>query len=298
MEDSANITKALANDLNTFIATLNSDGMGDVSVKAATSKPSNSFALVLQNQLAIKTVKIKELRNDEKVKGAAVVIPLSAVEENSWAKFGLKRMMLDEGFFLFQFETKEGMDKVMETGPWLIRLVLLILNVWTPNTILKKDEIKAAPVWVKLHYVPIVAYSEIVSSETDLMDSIVIAILYSDGKGHTLATIDIERVKHGETSNTQQKGDTSNASKKDHMNMSSSKPQGTGMELKNSFSSLENDEDDLWDQGVSQNALNVINESDSKEVDEESVLKGAHQNARTKILFKGASTPSEQVPHD
>ncbi|GKC81284.1 zinc knuckle CX2CX4HX4C containing protein [Tanacetum coccineum] len=151
MEDSANITKALANDFNTFIATLNSDGMGDASVKAATSKPSNSFALVIQNQSAIKMVKIKELRNDEKVEGAAVAIPLSAVEEvsahfsntlygyfigkrlafplvenyvkNSWAKFGLKRVMLDEGFFLFQFETKEGMDKVMETGPWLIRLV-------------------------------------------------------------------------------------------------------------------------------------------------------------------------------
>ncbi|GJW66838.1 RNA-directed DNA polymerase, eukaryota, reverse transcriptase zinc-binding domain protein [Tanacetum coccineum] len=173
-----------------------------------------------------------------------------------------------------------------------------------------------------------------VSSETDLMDSIVIAIPYSDGKGHTLATIDIEyelrpphcstcklfnhtndacpklpkvtepmqdntdgfveRVKHGETSNTQQKGDTSNASKKDHMNMPSSKPQGTRIELKNSFASLDNDEDDLWDQCVSQNALNVINKSDSEEVDEESVLKGAHQNATTKNLFKGASTPNEQ----
>ncbi|GJV04570.1 RNA-directed DNA polymerase, eukaryota [Tanacetum coccineum] len=339
MEDSANITKALANDFNTFIATLNSNGMGDAS--------------------------IKELRNDEKVEGAAVAIPLSAVEE---------------------FETKEGMDK--------------------------KVEIKAALVWVKLHHVPIVAYSETglslittqigrpimldsytsqmclrswgrneyaralieVSSETDLMDSIVIDIPYSDGKGHTLATIDIEyewrpphcstcklfdhtndacpklpkvaepvqvntdgfievqkkknkpkqpikqhtksrqvdgirfqkpklnlyyrRVEHGETSNTQQKGDTSNASKKDHMNKPSSKPQGTGMELKNSFTSLDIDEDDLWDQGVSQNALNVINESDSEEVDEELVLEGAHQNATTENSFKRVSTPSEQVPHD
>ncbi|GJY83660.1 retrovirus-related pol polyprotein from transposon 17.6 [Tanacetum coccineum] len=336
MEDSYNITKAFVNDFNTFIATLNSNGMGDASVKAAT------------------------------IEGAAVAIPLSAVEEvsacfsntlygyfigkrlafplvenyvkNSWVKFGLKRVMLDKGFF-FQFETKEGMDKVMETGPWLIRLVPLILNVWTPNTILKKDEIKAALIWVKLHHVPIVAYSEIglslittqigrpikldsytsqmclrskgrnkyaralieVSSETDLMDSIVIAIPYSDGKGHTLATIDIEyewRLPHCSTcklfdhtndacpklpkvvervqDNTDsfvevwkkkkkpkqpikqhtksRQGDTSNASKKDHMNKPSSKPQGTGMELKNSFTSLDIDEDDLWDQGVSQNA--------------------------------------------
>nr|GEV59739.1 hypothetical protein [Tanacetum cinerariifolium] len=164
------------------------------------------------------------------VDGAAVAIPLAAVKVNTWAKFGLKRVMLDKDFILFQFETKEGMEKVMENGPWLIRLVPLILNVWTPNTILKKDEIKAASVWVKLYHVPIVAYSEIglslittqigkpimldfytsqmclrswgkndyahalveVSSDKDLIESIVIAIPYSDGKNHTLATIDVE----------------------------------------------------------------------------------------------------------
>ncbi|GJR54457.1 hypothetical protein Tco_1404978 [Tanacetum coccineum] len=281
MEDSANITKVLANDFNTFIAKLNSDGMGDASVKDATSKPSNSFASVLQNQSAIRTVKIKELRNDEKLEGAAVAIPLSAVEENSWAKFGLKRVMLDEGFFLFQFETKEGIDKVMETGPWLIRLVPLILNVWTLNTILKKDKIKVAPVWVKLHHVPILAYSETglslittqigrpimldsytsqmclrswgrneyaralieVSSKMDLMDSIVIAIPYSDGKGHTLATIDIEyewRPPHCST----------------------------------------------W---LIMRKLLMLNKRGIRPM-----LEGAHQNATTDNSFKGASTPSEQ----
>nr|GEW31844.1 hypothetical protein [Tanacetum cinerariifolium] len=174
-----------------------------------------------------KMVKIKKLHNDEKVKGVPVAIPLSDVAEG---KFGLKSVMLDKGFFLFQFETKEGMEKVMENGPWLIRLVPLNLNVWTPNTILKKEEIKAAHVWVKLRHVPIVAYSKTglslittqlgkpimldlytshiclrswgkneyaralveISSDVDLMESIVIAIPYGDGKGHTLATIDVE----------------------------------------------------------------------------------------------------------
>nr|GEU86162.1 hypothetical protein [Tanacetum cinerariifolium] len=178
-----------------------------------------------------KMVKIKELRNDEKVEGAAVAIPLSAIAEisarfsntlygyfigkrlafrlmenyvqNTWGKFGLKRVMLDKGFFLFQFETKEGMEK---------------------------EEIKAASIWMKLRHVPIVAYFEMglslittqlgksimldsytsqmclrswgkneyaralveISSDVDLMESIVIAIPYGDGKGHTLATIDVE----------------------------------------------------------------------------------------------------------
>ncbi|GJX07984.1 reverse transcriptase domain, reverse transcriptase zinc-binding domain protein [Tanacetum coccineum] len=53
------------------------------------------------------------------------------------------------------------MESVLENGPWLIRLVPLFLNIWTPNTILKKEEIREAPVWIKLHHVPIVAYSEV-----------------------------------------------------------------------------------------------------------------------------------------
>ncbi|GKC37614.1 zinc knuckle CX2CX4HX4C containing protein [Tanacetum coccineum] len=122
------------------------------------------------------------------------------------------------------------MDSVMESGPWLIRGVPLILNIWTQNTVLKKDVIKHAPLWVKLHHVPIVAYSEIglslittqlgkpitldsytsnmclsswgrnsyaralieFSAGEELKDSIVIAIPLSNGKGHTLATIEIE----------------------------------------------------------------------------------------------------------
>nr|GFB08123.1 zinc knuckle CX2CX4HX4C [Tanacetum cinerariifolium] len=80
---------------------------------------------------------------------------------NTWAKYGLERVMLHNGFFFFQFSMKEGMKQVLENGPWLIRLVSIILNTWTPNTRLKKDEINVAPVWVKLHNVLIIAYSEV-----------------------------------------------------------------------------------------------------------------------------------------
>ncbi|GKB44154.1 zinc knuckle CX2CX4HX4C containing protein [Tanacetum coccineum] len=205
-----------------------------------------------------KIVKLQELHNHERVEGAAVAIPMEAVEEvcsrfsntlygyfigkrlafplvenyvkNTWAKFGLKRTQLHEDFFMFQFNTKEGMESVMESGPWLIRGVPLILNIWNQNSELKKDAIKSAPLWVKLHHVPIVAYSEIglslittqlgkpimldsytsnmclsswgrntyaralveFSAEEELKDSIVIAIPLSNGKGHTLAKIEVE----------------------------------------------------------------------------------------------------------
>ncbi|GJS56483.1 zinc knuckle CX2CX4HX4C containing protein [Tanacetum coccineum] len=205
-----------------------------------------------------KIVKLQELRNPERVDGAAVAIPMEAVEEvssrfsntlygyfigkrlafplvenyvkNTWAKFGLKRTQLHEDFFMFQFNTKEGMESVMESGPWLVRGVPLILNIWNQNSELKKDAIKSAPLWVKLHHVPIVAYSEIglslittqlgkpimldsytsnmclsswrrntyaralveFSAEEELKNSIVIAIPLINGKGHTLASIDVE----------------------------------------------------------------------------------------------------------
>ncbi|GKE75440.1 putative reverse transcriptase domain-containing protein, partial [Tanacetum coccineum] len=122
------------------------------------------------------------------------------------------------------------MESVLENGPWLIRLVPLILNEWTPNTILKKDEIKSALVWVKMHHVPIVAYSKVglslittqigkpimldsytsnmclnswgrstyaralieISTDMELKKYMVIAIPLCNKEGYTFATIDID----------------------------------------------------------------------------------------------------------
>nr|GEV88808.1 hypothetical protein [Tanacetum cinerariifolium] len=53
------------------------------------------------------------------------------------------------------------MEQVMEHGPWTIRLSPLILNIWKPNTKLVKEEVVSILVWVKLHKVPIMAYSEV-----------------------------------------------------------------------------------------------------------------------------------------
>ncbi|GJZ20294.1 retrovirus-related pol polyprotein from transposon 17.6 [Tanacetum coccineum] len=225
---------------------------------ASSVKVKPSFAAMVNEQPAKKVVKIQEMRNDLKVEGAAVTLPIEAVEavnarfcntlygyfigsrlafplvenyvKNTWAKYGLKRIQLHEEFFLFQFNSREGMENVLENGPWLIRKVPLLLNKWTPDTILKKDEIKRVPVWVKMHHVPIVAYSEIglslittqigkpimldsytsnmclhswgrstyaralieISAEDAFKESLVIAIPSSDNEGHSLATIEIE----------------------------------------------------------------------------------------------------------
>ncbi|GJY17868.1 zinc knuckle CX2CX4HX4C containing protein [Tanacetum coccineum] len=72
-----------------------------------------------------------------------------------WAKYGLERVMLHQGFFLFKFSSKDGMDSVMKNGPWRIRLVPILLNVWNAEDQVKKDDIKRIFVWVKLFNVPI-----------------------------------------------------------------------------------------------------------------------------------------------
>ncbi|GJW19953.1 nucleotide-binding alpha-beta plait domain-containing protein [Tanacetum coccineum] len=80
---------------------------------------------------------------------------------NTCGKFGLQKLMRnDDGIFLFKFADKRGMEQVLEQGPWLIHNTLLVLNKWTPSLPLRKDEVTKVPVLVKLHKVPLVAYSK------------------------------------------------------------------------------------------------------------------------------------------
>ncbi|GJW82349.1 zinc knuckle CX2CX4HX4C containing protein [Tanacetum coccineum] len=150
--------------------------------------------------------------------------------KHAWMKFGLKRVMMHHGFFMFQFESKSGMDKVIEGGPWRIQLVPIILKIWKPNTLLLNDKVSCVPLWVKMHNVPIVAYSKVglnlistkvgrlmrldahtqficlnswgrsdyaralveVSADKPLIDSVDIDIPREDGKGHITVTVRIK----------------------------------------------------------------------------------------------------------
>ncbi|XP_022003085.1 uncharacterized protein LOC110900505 [Helianthus annuus] len=91
-------------------------------------------------------------------------LPYPVVEyyaKNVWAKFGFSKLMMNTtGFFFFKFDSKDGLRKVLEGGPWLIRKNPLFLNVWSPKVTLKKDSIKTVPIWVKLHNVPISVYTD------------------------------------------------------------------------------------------------------------------------------------------
>ncbi|XP_022030851.1 uncharacterized protein LOC110931782 [Helianthus annuus] len=134
-------------------------------------------------------VKFRKMDSVERVEDADVVIPREVVRQvqerfdnvlygyflgnrlpfpvveyyvkNVWSKFGYSKLMMNsDGFFFFKFDTKEGMAKVLEGGPWLIRKVPLFLNVWSPSVSLKKEGIKTVPVWVKMFNVPISVYTD------------------------------------------------------------------------------------------------------------------------------------------
>ncbi|GJZ71296.1 hypothetical protein Tco_0635147 [Tanacetum coccineum] len=197
--------------------------------------------------------------NEEKVENYDIVLPRDAIDKvknkyenslvgyfigkslafpivqnyvnNTWGKFGLQKLMRnDDGIFLFKFSDKRGMEQVLERGPWLIHNTPLILNKWTPSLPLRKDEVTKVPVWVKLHKVPLVAYSEDglspiatqigkplmldaftstmcveawgrisfaralveISSDTDLKKEVIMAVPNEDGTSYTREVISVE----------------------------------------------------------------------------------------------------------
>ncbi|GJY09971.1 hypothetical protein Tco_0378156 [Tanacetum coccineum] len=80
---------------------------------------------------------------------------------NTWGKFGFQKVMRDDdNVYYFKFTSKMGLEQVLERGPWLIRNQPLILTRWSPNMNLSKDTVTKVPIWVKVHKVPVVAYSD------------------------------------------------------------------------------------------------------------------------------------------
>ncbi|GJV89582.1 zinc knuckle CX2CX4HX4C containing protein [Tanacetum coccineum] len=83
------------------------------------------------------------------------------LRRNNWVKHGLKRIMMNsKGFFFFKFDSRAGLEAVLEGGPWLIRKSPIILKKWSMDTRLLKEELTRIPIWVKLHDVPIQVFEE------------------------------------------------------------------------------------------------------------------------------------------
>lgn len=160
-----------------------------ISDKGPVQNVTRSFANVVTPECVIRKVNFRPFVNETHIDNHDTVLPKAAMEgvlnrydnnlvgffvgkniafplvqnyvTNTWGKFGLKKLMKnDDGVFLFKFDSKEGVEKVLQRGPWIIRNSPIILTKWTPDIPLTKSEVTKVPVWIKLHNVPLLAYSE------------------------------------------------------------------------------------------------------------------------------------------
>nr|GEZ45073.1 hypothetical protein [Tanacetum cinerariifolium] len=93
--------------------------------------------------------------------GKRVAFPLvQNYVTNTYAKFGFQKVIKDDDVFYFKLSLITGLKQVLEQWPWLIRNQPLILTKWAPNLNLSKDVVTKVHVWVKIHKVLVVAYSE------------------------------------------------------------------------------------------------------------------------------------------
>ncbi|GKA50944.1 RNA-directed DNA polymerase, eukaryota, reverse transcriptase zinc-binding domain protein [Tanacetum coccineum] len=67
-----------------------------------------------------------------------------------WRVYGIVEIAkTSSSLFYFKFKNEEGMKAVLESGPWMINNVPLVLNVWEPGIWLEKVEPSTIPIWTK-----------------------------------------------------------------------------------------------------------------------------------------------------
>ncbi|GJX62515.1 hypothetical protein Tco_0295415 [Tanacetum coccineum] len=87
----------------------------------------------------------------------------------------------------------DGLNIILENGPWFIRNNPLILKKWEPDVNLLKEDVESVSVWVKLHGVPVTVSSYAramikLRADVELKDTIVVAMLKLTGKGFYTST--------------------------------------------------------------------------------------------------------------
>ncbi|GJV41915.1 beta-caryophyllene synthase [Tanacetum coccineum] len=95
-----------------------------------------------------------------------VVVPLESIraisEWNTWGKYRLVKSMINSstGLFFFQFSSMDGLNSMLKNGLWFIHNNPLILKKCNPDVNLLKEDVVNVSVLVKLHGVPVTAFSE------------------------------------------------------------------------------------------------------------------------------------------
>lgn len=70
--------------------------------------------------------------------------------QEMWSSYGLKDIKTTkEGFILFQFSSLEGIEGVINRGPWTILGQVLFLKKWKRDFDFCKEQFKSYPIWIK-----------------------------------------------------------------------------------------------------------------------------------------------------
>ena len=64
-----------------------------------------------------------------------------------WRSYDIEEITkTNSGIFYFKFKSEDGMKKVLDSGPWMVQNVPLVLNIWEPGIWLEKTEPTTIPI--------------------------------------------------------------------------------------------------------------------------------------------------------
>ncbi|GJX51804.1 zinc knuckle CX2CX4HX4C containing protein [Tanacetum coccineum] len=114
---------------------------------------------------------------------------------NNWAKHKLKRtMMNNKGFFFFKFDSRAGLEAILEGGPWLILfeedgICLIAIFICKPIMFDSYTSSMCNDSWGSSSFARCLIK---VNSEADLVDVVTVGVPSLSGEGFTKETIRVE----------------------------------------------------------------------------------------------------------
>ncbi|XP_044461803.1 uncharacterized protein LOC123193082, partial [Mangifera indica] len=78
----------------------------------------------------------------------------------AWKSYGLENVMSSNGFVVFRFKEEEDVHRVLEEGPWMFGGKHMVLQQWHAHTSFDMNRISKVPVWVRLHGVPLLLWTQ------------------------------------------------------------------------------------------------------------------------------------------
>lgn len=83
-------------------------------------------------------------------------LSVQSIAFNVWGKKGLVEVLSnDNGFFFFQFNSREDYLSIIDQGPWHFGGKLLMLKPWEVGMSFEKEQLSKIPIWVQFYNIPL-----------------------------------------------------------------------------------------------------------------------------------------------